>query len=123
MKEIQGKIKFGVFEVYLPNDIRVENDICISKITEEQAAEFVESEDFLDYFKVYGSNDLWIASSKESLISLLKANDVWIKEWKESPINIDYLPDYGCQKYPQECFEQDVREYENLPDDLLLIKL
>ena len=35
-------------------------------------------------------------------------------EWVvlEIPIDIYYRPDYGCQKFPQECYEHDLKEYE-----------
>ena len=30
----------------------------------------------------------------------------------EQPIDIYYRPDFGCQKYPQECYEEDLKKYE-----------
>ena len=129
MKEIQGKIKFGVIPMnkkeennrflVLDNDSynslskdQLKNSYYLSLITEEQAAEFVEIDNKLDdeYFgDVYGfvnyfsSQNNWhpLSTAEESLISLLKANGIETKEMA------DNLYD----------------EVEQLPDDLLLIKL
>lgn len=122
MKEIQGKIKFGViplrkveefefitldessFEA-LTNE-QMDNSYMLSGITEEQAAEFVE-ESYHSNGKILGYKDYFInpvqlfQTAKESLISLLKANGIETKEMA------DNLYD----------------EVEQLPDDLLLIKL
>lgn len=99
----------------------------LSEITEEQAAEFVESGRFVDsgdfglgnctYYRDYpnGLEDSCEFSAKESLISLLKANDCWIKEWKEEP---------KLWGEPRDCkYAEEKEEYNKLPDDLLLIKL
>lgn len=134
MKEIQGKIKLGVIEIKSgyelaritsKNTLRVKfseewKHICnvsptsdiiskLSSITEEQAAEFVESD--LDWIATdhNGNPELIFKTAKESLISLLKANDVWIKEWCMQP-NASFTSE-----------ESDL--YDKLPDDLLLIKL
>ena len=135
MKEIQGKIKFGVIPMnkkeennrflVLDNDSynslskdQLKNSYYLSLITEEQAAEFAEIDNKLDdeYFgDVYGfvnyfsSQNNWhpLSTAKESLISSLKANDVWIKEWLHD--------EYDVESYRQKLL--------SLPDDLLLIKL
>lgn len=152
MKEIQGRIKFLVIPITLDYDfarITAKNTlrikfgenwkyICdvlptshiigkLSEITEEQAAEFVEEDQKLDdeyfgdicgYVNYCSSQNNWhpLETAKESLISLLKANNVWIKEWKEE-----------SKIYPIVLSTQLIRnqylEHEDLPDDLLLIKL
>lgn len=108
MKEIQGKIKFGVVElrnhsnmqnVFNVIGIELSSSIRLSKITEEQAAEFVDRFNECQFFDYL--NNTHFNTAKESFISLLKANGVKTKEMA------DNLYD----------------EIENLPDDLLLIKL
>jgi len=37
----------------------------------------------------------------------------------EKPIDMYYTPEYDCQKYPQECFENDKLEYENALNDVI----
>jgi hypothetical protein len=94
----------------------------LSDITEEQAAEFVdkfimdrhENSESIEYENYLNKIDTCI-STKESLISLLKANDIWIKEWKEQP---------KLWGEPRDCkYAGEKEEYNKLPDDLLLIKL
>lgn len=112
MKEIEGKIKFGVIPV-VDELIEVKyqghrSGNLLSETTEEQAAEFVEGCE--DGFGNYENAQLkWFDTAKESLISLLKANDVWIKDWK--------VENNKGMTIREE------NEYEQLPDDLLLIKL
>ena len=145
MKEIQGKIKFGVIDIekITPEDIieiyrdyqvlvSTQNSIRLSEITEEQAADFVEYyyingdyKQFMDY--VDGGFDY--TNPKQSLISLLKANDIWIKEWADAPIK----PELGfyCEgetaweSYDNrlEDYYNEMEDYNKLPDDLLLIRL
>ena len=134
MKEIQGKIKFGVIPVntdvkiidygktnllrsaedvdFIANKVTIEQiktAVYLSEITEEQAAEFVECD--LDWMATdhNGKPEPIFNTAKESLISLLKANDVYIKEWCMQP-NASFTSE-----------ESDL--YDKLPDDLLLIKL
>ena len=126
MKEIQGKIKFGIIplkkeetntftslddELFdnLTNE-QMDNSYMLSEITEEQAAKFVEYYKTEGVYRNYiGSLDeAWdCATAQESLISLLKANDVWIKEWLHD--------EYDMESYRQKLL--------TLPDNLLLIKL
>ena len=128
MKGIQGKIKFGVIpmkkwnldglieddsEAYnsLTNE-QMDNSIILSDITEEQATDFVEYYNSERVYRNYTGllDEAWdCKTAKESLISLLKANDVWIKEWKVEN-------NKGMTIWEE-------NEYEQLPDDLLLIKL
>lgn len=37
----------------------------------------------------------------------------------ERPIDIYYKPDFGCQKYPQESYEEDLRKYEKAKEKVL----
>ena len=37
----------------------------------------------------------------------------------EQPIDIYYRPDFGCQKYPQECYEEDLKTYEQSKEKVL----
>lgn len=37
----------------------------------------------------------------------------------ECPIDIYYKPDFGCQKYPQECYEEDLMKYEQAKEKVL----
>lgn len=37
----------------------------------------------------------------------------------EQPIDIYYRPDFGCQKYPQECYEEDLKTYEKALEKVL----
>jgi len=149
MKEIQGKCKFVVIPItrdvkildygtinatvniedyeYLANTTsidQIKHAVYLSEMTEEQASELVECEKKSKGRRKgktqYGH---YYLTAKESLISLLKSNDCFTKWMKEIPIDIYYIPDYGCQKYPQECYESDKREYEELPEDLLIIKI
>lgn len=133
MKEIQGKIKFGIVPLrkdekfgLVANDLdayksMTNNDmdsaVLLSEITEKQAAEFVEG--FDQYWADYCSKSFnLLRTPKESLISLLKANDVRIKEWKQKPFR-RWENEYGIY----EVTDKDTIEYDNTPDDLLLIKL
>lgn len=142
MKEIQGKIRFGVIpkdslvikgtnpidgldiELLDIDEAAIEyavfNKKCVrlSLITEEQASEFVDSYTVSKARRTgltqYGSYRM---SNKESLISLLKENDVWIKEWC-------YYKDFDVKSFDDEMDMYDQIQYQdNCPDDLLLIKL
>ena len=130
MKEIQGKIRFGVIEIsngVVPaedfmsiSEEKMVDSVIFSEITEEQAAEFIEG---------YGTENGWRNylvesqyyealknTAKESLISLLKANDIWIKEWI-------YIPDGNCWSMSNADYmdraDRMIRK-DNAPDDLLL---
>lgn len=37
----------------------------------------------------------------------------------EYPIDIYYKPDFGCQKYPKECYEEDLMKYEQAKEKVL----
>jgi len=129
MKEINGKIKFGVVPIFngeMPNAERHVIICELSSITEEQAAEFVGEIDFLELYRDYlaeKNNGLGylITSAKESLISLLKANDVWIKEWSKEPsrMTTNALSD----KNKDRVLSIRQKIYLELPDDLLIVKL
>lgn len=124
MKEIQGKIRIGVIDLFLDKSRFANKPHCahigvkktfyyegsvwdncklFSDMTEEQCTELVEGCE--DGFGNYLNAQLkWFDSAKESLVSLLKANDCWIKEWV---IKVMELPN----------------DYAKIPDDFLIIKL
>lgn len=135
MKEINGKIKFGVIGVTVKTDKNITVDtedfmslseeqtidmVLLSDITEEQASEFVNTVSF-DGVSEEGVPYVRGLSFKESLVHLLKENDVWIKEWSSEPKRI--TTNALSEKNKDRVLKIRERLYSNLPDDLLIIKL
>ena len=119
-------------EPYLAiQSIRVEgNSFCnfkiintISNLTEEECKELV---DFIpnrhsDYnlYKNYITEGFIFGSSKQSFISLLKSKNILAKSFVEKPIYFT-TENSNLQSVKWEDF---MGEYQNLPDELLLIQI
>lgn len=59
--------------------------------------------------------------AKDSLVSLLKVNDCIIKEWAEEPNPIDF--DVFGLFDAADRFDEAIKQYENAPEDYLILKL
>lgn len=63
--------------------------------------------------------------SSKDLQEFMQLHQLHIHKWLEQPIDIYYLPEFGCQKYPQECYLSDLEKHRRHSDiaaeDYLLI--
>lgn len=59
---------------------------------------------------------------EKSLKSLIQYHDINLKDWLDFPIDWEYIPDFGVQKHPQECYLSDKEKYDSAPEELILIK-
>lgn len=142
MKQIKGKVDFYVIPVTDNKEERVvdfKKDMpqfaetpwfYLNSIKENEASLFVDEMEGIGFMRYTPDGQIEPASlnwkfglktAKESLVSLFKANDCWIKEWKKKP---EAMLIYEMQRF--ECTADEMwrcREWKELPDDFLIIKL
>jgi hypothetical protein len=119
-------------EIDLPKENNYKDIGFISKLTEEECESLViedlDTPNPLDrrYYnyevEAFDENNLEF-TSKESFISLLKSKGVLAKSFVDFPLQMFYTPEYDCQKYPSECYEEDYKQYKKIPQELLLIEV
>lgn len=90
-----------------------------SELTDSECEGLVEWNEFDEGVKLYQNyyNDNWFHNPKESLESLFRTNKVFIKEWLSEP----KMNHWGATSADYDQFFNDKKEYNNTPEDYLII--